>query len=337
MVRIGFTGKLMRAGGLFTPGQLRLLCKRKDDKQLLQGSAASVYPLGYLRSPGRIQLKGLADKISLQSQDFQQGTKYIDFAFAVPDGFEPTVVAFKANDLAMVSPLVTADEAPKPMPFILTSDCATGSAKVSPVASARIYGVEIACGQELLKGVSLTVSGRDQWTTMQTQQSIQPARFEQDKIACVRAELKKAPEPTRPDGETAENKLPGIFQIRSGYSLLSLKCNNPAVGAAISGEQLPSLIDSAGTSHRPCGLIAAGNVAGQTTFEADYCPTNLSFAEDGVIAKPFPESFRLAEKAQSISQLYILYMVKSGTILVSVQSAGAQAAAFEGAECFLVN
>lgn len=39
MVRIGLTAKLLKAGGSFTPGQLRLICNEKGEKNRLQGSA----------------------------------------------------------------------------------------------------------------------------------------------------------------------------------------------------------------------------------------------------------------------------------------------------------
>jgi hypothetical protein len=46
----------------------------------------------------------------------------------------------------------------------------------------------------------------------------------------------------------------------------------------------------------------------------------------------------LTEKADSISELYVLYLVKPGTIIVSVQPTGSQSGAgFEGTEGYLVN
>jgi len=345
MARLGLTAKT----GPFTVGQLRLICKQKDDKKRLQGNATNVYPIGYLRSPGQLQLKGLADQIKPDAQ-----TRWIDFAFYVPAGLEPVAVALKANAIAEVPPLVSADQEPKPMPFIQSSECATSFAKVAHAASAKIYGLELASGtsssSRLLEGASLSVTDHNAWTTMQTQRSIKPAKFDRDQITCVRAELKAqttTPEPNRPrqqSKESKENKLPQMLKPANGYRLLSLKCNTPAVGSAIRGEQLPTLIDASGTVHRPCGLLAAGKTSDGTIFELDYCsltgnaPDGITLDDNGAVVKPFPDTLWLTEQAESISQLYVLYMVKTGTVILSVQPAGAQVgAAFDGAEAFLVN
>jgi hypothetical protein len=256
-------------------------------------------------------------------------------------------VALKANAIAEVPPLVSADQAPKPIPFIQSSDCATLFARVAPAASAKIYGLELASGTRLLEGTTLVVTDYNAWTTLQTQHSIKPAQFEKDQITCVRAELKAQTtpaEPNRPSQSPKENKLPKMLKPANGYSLLSLKCNTPAVGSATHGEQLPTLIDAFGTVHRPCGLLAASKTSDGTIFEFDYCsltgnPTEeITLDNNGAVAKPFPETVWLTEQAESISQLYTLYMVKTGTIILSVQPAGTQvSAAFEGTEAFLVN
>jgi uncharacterized membrane protein required for colicin V production len=333
MVRMGFTNRNLYLGGSFTPCQLRIVCKQKGDKHRLQGSARSVYPIGYLKAAGRLQLKGLAEEIRLTNQDVSEGTRWIDFACYCPAGFEPVMVAFKTNILAEIPPMVTSDEAPRPVPFLQTSNCATGFAKVAPAPAAKIYGLELAGGQRLLEGARLAVSSQSEWSSMQTQNSAVPARFDGDQITCVQAELV---EPNQP-WQSGENKLPQMLRPAGGYRLLSLKCNNPAAHSAIRGEQLPTLIDSAGTTHRPCGLVAAGKMEGKTTFEVDFCPANTTFNADGAVAKPFPDNIRLTEKAESISDFYVLFLVKPGTLIISVQSAGAAGAGFDGTECFLVN
>ena len=256
-------------------------------------------------------------------------------------------VALKANAIAEVPPLVSADQAPKPMPFIQSSDCTTLFAKVAPATSAKIYGLELASGTRLLEGATLAVPDRNGWETMQTQRSIKPAQFDKDQITCVRAELKAQTtpaEPNQPAQQPKENKLPQMLKPANGYRLLSLKCNTPAVGSAIRGEQLPTIIDNFATAHRPCGLLAAGKTGDGTIFEFDYCSLTgdpsgeITLDDNGAVAKPFPETVWLTEQAESISQLYILYMVKTGTVILSVQPAGAQvSAAFDGAEAFLVN
>jgi hypothetical protein len=335
MVRIGFTSRMLTSGGSFTPGQLCLICKQKNDKLRLEGSAINAYPIGYIKAANQIQLKGLADQITLSDQDMTEGTRWIDFVFYIPSGFQPVAVAFKANTFAEIPPMITTEEAPKPVPFTQSSNCATGYARVAPAGTAKIYGLELAAKPRLLEGTKLKVADQLQWTNMQTQRSIAPARFDQDAITCVQAELV---EPNQADQPMGDNKLRQMLRPTSGYSVLSLKCNNPAARSAVRGEQLPMLIDSSGVTHRPCGLIAAGKIAGKTIFEADFCPANITFNNDGSVAKPFPENIWLAEQAESVSEFYVLYMVRPGTIIVSVQPVGVQtAAAFDGTECFLVN
>jgi hypothetical protein len=123
----------------------------------------------------------------------------------------------------------------------------------------------------------------------------------------------------------------------AGYKLVSLKCNNPATGAAIKGEQLPVLVELSGLTHCPVGVIAGGKINDQTVYEVDYCAVPiqdsntgcLAIAENGCVEKPFPDNVWLTEQAQSISQFYTLYLVKAGdnAIIASVKPAGAFPAA----------
>jgi uncharacterized membrane protein required for colicin V production len=346
IVRVGFTGKLVRSGNKFTTGQLRLLCESKSagrltasEKQTLKAPAECVYPIGYVKTSGRVAMKGPSEAIILQQSDFKTGPKFIDFAFYIPADTEPAALIFKSNDMVMVHGLVTAEEAPTPMPFMQASEVATDFAKIKSV-SAKIYGLELKSGQRLLEGATPAVSDQAQWQAMQTSQSIQPAQFEQGKIVCVRAELKKPTESNQSAGseqQTQENKLPRMFKIPAGYKMLSLKCNNPAVGAAVTGEQLPVLLDSEGVAHYPCGVVATAKIDNIMTYEVDYCPANLTFA-NGAVSKPYPDNIWITEKAKNPPQFYALYLVKPGTLISSVRPAGEQTgAAFDGVEMYLVN
>jgi hypothetical protein len=337
IVRVGFTSKLMRAGSRFTTGQLRLLCKSKGEKQPLKAGAKCVYPVGYIKLPGRVAMKGPAEAITLQQSDFKTGPKFIDFAFYIPAETEPAALIFKSNDIAMVHGLVTADEAPKPMPFMQASELATDFAKIKSV-SAKIYGIELKSGQRFLEGATPAVSDQEQWQTMQTTQSIQPARFERNKIVCTRAELKKTTDASQPGDQEQKNKLPQMLKVPAGYKILSLKCNIPEKGAAIAGAGLPVLLDSEDVAHYPCGIVATAKIDKITTYEVDYCPADLTFANNGAVSKPWPENIWITENAQSIQQLHVLYIVKPGTLISSVRPAGEQTGtAFDGAEMYLVN
>jgi len=62
-----------------------------------------------------------------------------------------------------------------------------------------------------------------------------------------------------------------MLQPLRGYELLSLKCNNPSIGTAISTEQLPVLLEMSGSAHHPVGVIASSKVASHNVYEVDYC------------------------------------------------------------------
>jgi len=338
LVRVGITARTLKEGGAFTTGHLRLICKNKEDKQRFKGSAIVAYPLGYLKNAGQVQLKSPAELISVSPQDVKDGARQIDFAFYVPNGFQPVAIGFKGNIIAEVPAVVSADEAPKPTAFIQSSNCARDYAKVSPAASAKIYGLELTAGPRLLEGSRLKVDSKALWTSMQSQNSISAAAFDQELITCVQAELA---EPNKPaDGQPAEpveNRLSQMFKPAAGYSLLSLKCNTPAARTQTSGQNLPALIDSSGVTHHACGVIATGRIEGKTAYEADFCPEKITFT-NGAAAKPFPDNIWLTEKAEGLLDFYVLYLVKPGTVILSIQPAGAQTpAGFDGAECFVVN
>jgi len=340
IARVGFTNKMLSMDNSFIPGQLRLMCKKKGEKPRLGGSGVSVYPVGYFKSANQLRTKGLGERITLSAQGAQDGALWIDFVFYVPKDFEPVAVGLKANAMAEVPPMVPAEQTPKAVVFIPVADCATQFAKVAPMTSAKIYGLELGCSSRLLEGAMLKVSDRGEWTSRQAQGSAMAAQFEQERISCVKAELNPAAavDPNQPQQEPAQNQLPTMLKPADGYALVSLKCNTPATGAAIPGEQLPVLIDSAGAVHHPCGLIAGGRVAGSTIFQVDYCSIagQITIGEDGAVSKPFPDELWLAGRAQSMSQLYVLYMVKTNTIIVSVKPFGAQAGArLEGTEGLL--
>jgi len=334
IVRVGITARALKEGGSFTVGQLRLICKEKEGKKNLKGSAVSVFPLGYLKNATQIQLKSAAEPIAVSAQDVKDGRRWIDFAFYIPEGFQPVAVGFKGNLVAEIPAMVTAQEAPAPAPFLQTTNCQSDLAKITPATSAKIYGIELASGSRLLEGTRLVVEGKAQWTSLQAQNSVSAARFTQEQITCVQAELS---EPNKSE-QPASNNLPQMFKPKDGYSLVSLKCNTPAARSQTAGQNLPVLIDSAGAVHHPCGIVATGRIEGKTTFEADFCPDKTSFDGSGAVSKPFPENIWLTEKAEGILDFYALYMVKSGTVILSVRPEGAQTgAAFEGAECFVVN
>jgi len=366
IVRVGMTDKAIKAGGTFTPSQLRLVCKQKDPsrqtKNPLAGRGKNIYPVGYLKTASRLQEKKLSDRIKLERGDLEGRVKYIDFVFYIPNGFVPVLVEFKQNCLAQLPSPVTTEEAPPPAPFIPLANCATESATVKPIASAKVYGLELATDSKLMADLKLEISDANQWRSIQTDRSIKPAQFDNEQISYVRAELKiekpaewrakeqeskaSAPSPEEPQQKRrftprmASAKKPrsirGMFKPLDGYKLLSLKCNNPSTGMAMKAEQLPSLVESSGLVHHPVGVIASGEVGDQIIYEVDYCSLTdedttdgLTISEDGSVSRPFPDTVWLTEQAQSITEFYVLYLVKSNTraVIISIQPGDSQPAA----------
>ncbi|MCK5225780.1 MAG: CvpA family protein [Planctomycetes bacterium] len=124
IVRIGIEKKAIsnkaKNAGIFTPSQLRLICKRvKDVKHPLLGYAINVYPTGYLKTADQLQLKRLNEKISIKRSDFNDNDKvlWIDFVFDVPAGFVPKLLEFKQNIVALVPPPVNTEQAPEAATF----------------------------------------------------------------------------------------------------------------------------------------------------------------------------------------------------------------------------
>ncbi|MCJ7693744.1 MAG: CvpA family protein [Sedimentisphaerales bacterium] len=352
IVRVGLTSKVMKPSGKFSFSQLRLVCKQKGGAEdVLAGKGTNAFPVGYLKTADQLQLKKLDETIQLEQADLGSTTKWIDFAFYVPSDSVPVLVEFKQNNVVQVPQSKPGEEIPPAVSFVPLSVCAKGSVEVLPDSSARLYGVELGTTNKFLSGLTLEISDVNQWQKSQTDRSIKLAQFEEDNITYVRAELKVA-KPEEEEGEQKKKKwdelkaFSKMLKPLDGYRLISLKCNNPSTGAAISAEQLPVLVDSFGLIHRPVGVVATGDVNGEVVHEVDYCRVvakegveGLTIAEDETIEQAFPDSVWLTEQAQSISEFYVLYLVKSGkdTIILSVQPADSErGAGFNGAEGFFI-
>jgi len=351
IVRVGLKSNAIKPSGKFTLSQLRLVCKQKGDaKDVLAGKGTNAFPVGYLKTADQLQLKKLDETIQLERADLGSKTKWIDFAFYVPSDSVPVLVEFKQNNVVQVPQSKPGEEIPPAVSFVPLSVCAKGSVEVLPDSSARLYGVELGTTNKFLSGLTLEISDANQLRESQTERSIKQGQFEEGKITYIRAEL-KIPKPAEEEEQEKKkwsdrNVLSGILKPLDGYRLISLKCNNLSTGAAISAEQLPVLVDVSGLIHRPVGVVATGDVNGEVVHEVDYCGVvakegvqGLTIAEDETIAQAFPDSVWLTEQAQSISEFYVLYLVKSDkdTIILSVQPADSErGAGFKGAEGFFI-
>ena len=111
VVRVGFTGRML--SGDLTTSQLRFQCKKKGEKSRLQGSAVSVYPIGYLQSASQVKTVGINERITLNAKNAQNGVVSMNFVCYVPKDYEPVMVGLKTNAIAEAPPMVAADQAPK--------------------------------------------------------------------------------------------------------------------------------------------------------------------------------------------------------------------------------
>jgi hypothetical protein len=341
IARIGIRKAAIGQAGLFTPLQLRLICK-KDTKKPFSDKGVNLYPLGYLKTSTKVQRKMLNEKIMVDAKDFTGQIKYIDFVFELPEDISPTLAEFKLNNIELMPSSITAEKAPPIMPFISTAECETDQAELKPLTGARLYGLQLSAGSYLLSDAKLAVPSKNIWLSAQTENSTAAAEFEKNKIIFARAELA---------GEKliTKNKKQGLEEILfvlNGYRLLSLKCNNPVVGKAISAQELPVLVEARGFIHCPVGAVVGGELDGQTVYQVDYCAVEkddktegLVIATDGSVEKSFVQKIWLAEKAQSITEFYLLYLIKSGgnIIISSVRPADSQQEAdFEKYQGFLI-
>jgi len=371
IVRVGIGSSAIRgARGAFTPAQLRLICKPKDEaKNPYVGKGQNVYPAGYLKMPSLVELTRLNDQIKFERLDFDGKRLWIDFLFYVPNDSVPVFLEFKQNSIARVPTPVPADQAPEVKPFIQLSRCATDKATLKPISTAKLYGVEIATKRNVLAGLTLQISDPNEWQRAQMPESIKPAQFENGKITYVRAQLKvpeaieeeteKQSEESRPkrrrrsrEPEKKPKKAKGIrtiFEPLEDYSLVALKCNNPSTGTSISGRELPVLVELSGRTHHAVGVAAAGKVGEEIIYEVDYCslttkeiPEGLKIGEDDAVVEPFPESVWLTKRAETISEFYVLYLVKpkkgKTIIITSVRPGGSvSGASFKENDGFLID
>ncbi len=332
IIRIGFSSKTLQQTAPFTLSQLRAVCKPDNDKNPLRGKGLIVYPLGYLSGPTRIHTARPDETIKLTVADTKHGTRWIDFALLVPTGFKPVLVEFKANAIARLPSAVTAGQAPAPEPFISFSNCTGTLAEIKPAKSAKIYGTELAAGEKFLSGLNLPIADENDWKNAQSPQSAMPAQFDENgNIVCVKASLKTsiaadkaADKTTKKADRESEDKgnLPAMLKPADGYKLLSLKCNNPDTGSPVSGSRLPALQDIADGLHSPVGIVASAPSDDTTIHQIEFCSlttgAGLRTDDTGRVTASFVETVWLTGQAQKISQFYLIYMVKSGTIITSV-------------------
>jgi hypothetical protein len=118
IVRVGLRRPILQSYGAFTPLQLRLLCKaREQATDIYKGSATISYPIGYMKTAGQVETKPLNEVIKLQQDHFDATVKWVDFVFPVPSDSVPVLLGFKLNTLLKLSKPVDAKETPEIIPF----------------------------------------------------------------------------------------------------------------------------------------------------------------------------------------------------------------------------
>ena len=143
------------------------------------------------------------------------------------------------------------------------------------------------------------------------------------KITRVKARLISPPKQ-----DDNRNNVAALLKPLDGYVLLSVKCNNPAAGAAIGPQHLPVLIDNFANLHHPVGMFAGGQAGDEFLWQLDYCgipdseeTPGLVIAKNGSVKTPFVDKLWLTEQAPKITEFYVLYLVQTGknTIISSVR------------------
>jgi hypothetical protein len=340
-----------QSGTTFTLSQVRLLCGHsKEAEKAIVSGGKNIYPLGYLKASQLMQKTKLSEKITLERDDLNEQLsggqgKWVDFVFEVPNNLTPYAIEFRQNSISAVPTPVSEEKALATTVFIPASQCAKDYAEVSAAESSKIYGLVLTGQTKLLEDLPLSIKDEAEWNRLQMESSIEKARFSEGRITIVQAELKITEADAASTGQ-AENNLSALLKPLEGYKLLALKCNEPAAGTAISGEQLPVLVEINGRVHHPVGIIAAGKSGEDTLYEIDYCaltrdknPAGLLIGENGAVAQAFPGKIWITEKTARVTAFYCLYLVKPAEDLFinSVKPADARTGAgFAKFQAFIV-
>lgn len=370
MVRIGITkNAIKQKETAFAISQLKLICRENSaSKNPLFGKAKNAYPIGYIKAPNTLQTTSLSDKITISKSDVSGKVRWIDFAFYVPNGYTPNLVAYKQNSIVTLPGQTDDDQTPETLPFIQLSKCATDTVDFEAVKLAELYPIQLAAGKKTLKGTSLKFHDPNSWKALQSTRSITPARFIGDKITFVRAELiikgqssedqEEAEGKARPrrtkrkytsPSRDSEKEFREMLRPLKDYKLLSLKCSNPSTGKAVSTAQLPVLVELSGLVHRPVGVVAAGEIKGDKVYEVDYCaltnedaPEGLLVSDDNTVTLPDFKTIWITESADSVTEFFVLYLVSTSSkqtpVITSVRPGNSKTpAVFKEYEGFLVN
>ena len=117
LVRVEFRQAAMKDASKFTLSQFRLVCGPKTTAGPLAAKGEAVYPAGYIGAGGRLETKALGEIISIDPAKVPSEGVTMDLAFHVPTSLTPVLIEFKRNNVARVSAVASAEDAPQPIPF----------------------------------------------------------------------------------------------------------------------------------------------------------------------------------------------------------------------------
>jgi uncharacterized integral membrane protein len=118
LARVEIRKSAMKDAAKFTLSQFRLVCGPKTGAaEPLAAKGEAVYPAGYIGSGGRLDAKSLAELITIDPAKVSADSVTIDLAFHVPTNLVPVLIEFKRNNIARVSAVAAAEDAPEPAPF----------------------------------------------------------------------------------------------------------------------------------------------------------------------------------------------------------------------------
>jgi hypothetical protein len=117
LVRVEIRKAALKDAGKFTLSQFRLACGPKTVAGPLAAKGEAVYPVGFIGAGNRLQTKPLGEVITIDPAKVSGDSLTIDLAFHVPTGLSPVLIEFKRNNVAKVSAVASAEDAPQPVPF----------------------------------------------------------------------------------------------------------------------------------------------------------------------------------------------------------------------------
>jgi hypothetical protein len=133
LVRLNLTKNAIgRESPNFLLGQLRIVCTDRNARgKPGEGSGTCIYPIGYMKTPTTLLLEPASAMVPLADAELESGVKAVDFAFYLPVGTKPSLIAFKRNFIMPAPTIAEPKEAPAPIGFDKPKEDVTSSRRPS--------------------------------------------------------------------------------------------------------------------------------------------------------------------------------------------------------------